>query len=135
MGALAEALLLERPRRTRTRPSPPNTSTCRSAASTPGGTKPPSPTTNSQLLPVATEDAAGNVTRVENNYRVLAPWLSTDPNLNRNGVRYDALGMVVATAAMGKLLGDGSDEGDTLDTSTDEPSPSDDPTTKRRLRR
>ena len=30
---------------------------------------------------------------------------------------------------MGKLLADGSDEGDHLDTSTDEPSPSDDPTT------
>ena len=63
------------------------------------------------------------------NYRVLAPWLVTDPNVNRSGVRFDALGMVVATAAMGKLLPDGTDEGDHLDTTTAEPSASDDPTT------
>ena len=61
---------------------------------------------------------------------MLAPWLLTDPNLNLSGVRYDALGMVVATAAMGKPLGDGEYEGDYLDTSTAEPSPSDDPTTR-----
>ncbi len=83
-----------------------------------------------RLLPVTSKDAAGNVTNVENNYRVLAPWLLTDSNLNRSGVRYDALGMVVATAAMGKQLAGGANEGDSLDTSTDEPSLSDSPTTE-----
>ena len=39
-------------------------------------------------------------------------------------------GMIVATAAMGKLQADGSDEGDHLDTSTAEPSAGDDPTAR-----
>jgi RHS repeat-associated protein len=82
------------------------------------------------LLLTQTIDAAGNTTLAESNYRVLAPWLVTDPNLNRNGVRYDPLAMVTATAAMGKLLPDGTDEGDHLDTSTAEASPTDDPTTR-----
>ena len=54
---------------------------------------------------------------------MLAALALTDSNLNRSGVRYDALGMVVATAGMGKLLPDGTDEGDHLDTSTAEPPP------------
>ncbi|MGH3274933.1 MAG: toxin TcdB middle/C-terminal domain-containing protein, partial [Streptosporangiaceae bacterium] len=83
-----------------------------------------------KLLVTQATDAAGNVTRAAGNYRVLAPWLVTDPNLNRNGVRYDPLGLVTATAAMGKLLPDGTDEGDHLDTTTAEPSASDDPTTR-----
>ncbi len=82
------------------------------------------------LLVVQHTDPVGNTTLAQGNYRVLAPWLLTDPNLNRSGVRYDALGMVVATAVMGKLLANGSDEGDHLDTTTAEPSPSDDPTTR-----
>jgi RHS repeat-associated protein len=82
------------------------------------------------LLVAETTDAFDNTTQAASNYRVLRPWLITDPNLNRSGVRYDALGMVVATALMGKLLPDGTDEGDHLDTSTDEPSASDDPTTR-----
>jgi RHS repeat-associated protein len=81
-----------------------------------------------RLLPVSSKDAVGNVTNVQNNYRVLAPWLSTDSNLNRSGLRYNALGMVTATAVMGKRLSDGTDEGDTLDTSTEEPSANDSPT-------
>ena len=80
------------------------------------------------LLVTQTTDAAGNVTSAQHNYRVLQPWLATDPNLNRTGIRFDALGMVVATAAMGKLLRDGTDEGDHLDTSTAEASADDDPT-------
>ena len=32
------------------------------------------------------------LTQAASNYRVLAPWLVTDANLNRNGVRYDPLG-------------------------------------------
>ncbi|MCB0184051.1 MAG: hypothetical protein KDE31_07300, partial [Caldilineaceae bacterium] len=44
-----------------------------------------------------------------NNYRVLQPELTTDPNGNRSAVAFDALGMVVGTAVMGKrnqTLGD-----------------------------
>jgi RHS repeat-associated protein len=82
------------------------------------------------LLVTRTTDAAGNTTLAQGNYRVLQPWLVTDPNLNRNGVRYDPLGMITATAAMGKLLPDGTDEGDHLNTSTAESSPDDDPTTR-----
>jgi RHS repeat-associated protein len=82
------------------------------------------------LLVTQTADAVGNVTSAQHNYRVLQPWLVTDPNLNRTGVRFDALSMVLATAAMGKLLPHGTDEGDHLDTSTAEASASDDPTTR-----
>jgi RHS repeat-associated protein len=85
---------------------------------------------NHNLLVTQTTDAAQNTTLAQGNYRVLRPWLVTDPNLNRNGVRYDPLGMITATATMGKLLPDGTDEGDHLDTSTAEPSPHDDPTTR-----
>jgi RHS repeat-associated protein len=85
---------------------------------------------NHDLLVTQTTDAAGNTTLAQGNYRVLRPWLVADPNLNRSGVRYDPLGMITATAAMGKLLPDGTDEGDHLDTSTAEPSPGDDPTTR-----
>ena len=82
------------------------------------------------LLVVQHTDPVGNTTLAQGNYRVLAPWLLTDPNLNRSGVRYNPLGMVIATAVMGKLLANGSDEGDHLDTTTAEPSPSDDPTSR-----
>jgi RHS repeat-associated protein len=82
------------------------------------------------LLVAERTDAAGNTTLAQHNYRVLGPWLVTDPNLNRSGVRFDALGMIVMTAVMGKLQPDGSDEGDHLDTSTPEVSPADDPTTR-----
>jgi len=37
-----------------------------------------------------------------NDYRVLQPTLVTDPNRNRSAVAFDALGMVVGTAVMGK---------------------------------
>lgn len=82
------------------------------------------------LLVAQTTDAVGNTTLASSNYRVLGPWLVTDANSNRSGVRYDALGMVVATAVMGKVQPDGTSEGDHLDTSTDEPSAGDDPTTR-----
>lgn len=81
------------------------------------------------LLPVTTLDPVGNATVAKNNYRVLHPWLVTDANGNRAGVRLDELGMVVASASMGKPLPDGADEGDHLDLDTPEPSPGDDPTT------
>lgn len=58
-----------------------------------------------------TEDAMGNIVRAEIDYRVLQPSEVTDPNGNRAQAAYDALGMVVATAVMGKV---GQNEGDTL---------------------
>lgn len=54
-------------------------------------------------------DALGNVTTAEIDYRVLKPFLTTDPNGNRSRVAFDVLGMVVGTAVMGKAtqtLGD-----------------------------
>ena len=66
------------------------------------------------LLVQETRDAAGNrVTAGERdltgalamqgiNYRVLQPALVMDPNRNRAAAAFDALGLVVATAAMGK---------------------------------
>ena len=82
------------------------------------------------LLPTKTTDALGNAVVAKNNYRVLRPWLLTDANLNRTGVRFDAVGLVVASAVMGKLQDDGTDEGDHLDLTTPEASAADDPTTR-----
>ncbi|MGH2905155.1 MAG: SpvB/TcaC N-terminal domain-containing protein [Solirubrobacterales bacterium] len=77
------------------------------------------------LLPTETEDAAGNVSRVRNHYRVLGGDLITDANDNRNGVRFDALGMVVASFVLGKA---GAGEGDVFDDAAFEASVVDDPT-------
>lgn len=76
------------------------------------------------LLVLETEDALGNKARAGtraadgstingNDYRVLQPRVMTDPNLNRSQVAFDALGLVVGTAVMGRL--DGPVEGDTID--------------------
>jgi RHS repeat-associated protein len=65
------------------------------------------------LLIVETRDALGNVVTAATlddeghaanriNYRVLRPFWLTDPNGNRAAVAFDALGMVVGTAVMGK---------------------------------
>ena len=64
------------------------------------------------LLVVETRDALDNAMRAANDYRVLQPFMQTDPNGNRTKVAFDALGLVVGTAVMGK-----PDEGlgDTLD--------------------
>ena len=54
-------------------------------------------------------DGTGNITKPSNDYRVLQPALMMDPNRNRAAVAFDALGMVVGTAVMGKpeeTLGD-----------------------------
>ena len=51
-----------------------------------------------------------NPTRSGNDYRVLQPRLVTDPNRNSSEVVFDAVGMVVATAAKAK----GDTPGDTL---------------------
>lgn len=62
------------------------------------------------LLVTSTKDPLDNLVQVENNYRVLSPAALIDLNLNRTEVEFDALGMVVRTAVMGK-----HGEGDTLD--------------------
>lgn len=64
------------------------------------------------LMPVEVRDAIGNVAMSEIDYRVLAPYRITDANRNRSEVAFDALGLVVGTALMGKL---GQHAGDSLD--------------------
>jgi RHS repeat-associated protein len=56
-------------------------------------------------------NAAGEITSIGIDYRIVAPVMLTDPNLNRTMIEVDALGMVVKTAVMGK---EGAEEGDTL---------------------
>jgi hypothetical protein len=66
------------------------------------------------LRMVETRDALGNRVTVEaEDYRVLQPRLVSDPNRNQTEVAFDALGMVVGTAVMGKPL-PAPVEGDTL---------------------
>ncbi len=66
------------------------------------------------LLMAETRDALGNRVTVDaNDYRVLQPRLVSDPNRNQTEVAFDALGMVVGTAIMGKSL-PAKVEGDTL---------------------
>jgi RHS repeat-associated protein len=57
-------------------------------------------------------DPRGMLTRDGNDYRVLGPWLVSDPNRNRTAVSYDALGRVAGGAQMGKP---GERLGDTLE--------------------
>ncbi len=64
------------------------------------------------LLVVLTADALQNTVKAENDYRVLQPWLVIDPNRNHTAAAFDALGLVVVTAVMGK---DGAQEGDLLE--------------------
>jgi len=66
------------------------------------------------LLTLSTVDPVGNVVSAGeraadstvapggHDYRVLSPSLVADPNRNRGAVAFDALGLVVATAVMGK---------------------------------
>jgi RHS repeat-associated protein len=58
-------------------------------------------------------NAAGSVIVPANNYRVLQPTVIMDPNRNRAAVAFDALGLVVGTAVMGKPS-PAAAEGDTL---------------------
>jgi len=67
------------------------------------------------LLLARTEDALHNAVTAESDYRVLQPKLVTDPNGNQSAVAFDALGMVVGTAVMGKKEEpDGQAKGDSL---------------------
>ena len=67
------------------------------------------------LLAEQTRDALPaprtNVIQVRNDYRVMQPWEVIDPNGNRAQVAFDALGMVVGTAVMGKAA---ENQGDNL---------------------
>jgi RHS repeat-associated protein len=65
------------------------------------------------LFAVRTEDAAHNSTEAIYDYRVLQPRLLIDPNGNRSEARFDALGMVVGTAHMGKAAAPA--QGDSFD--------------------
>ncbi len=67
-----------------------------------------------RLLVVQTTDPVGNTVGADHDYRVLQPERVTDPNGNRSEVAFDALGLVAATAVMGKL-GEGEHEGDVLE--------------------
>ncbi len=61
------------------------------------------------LLVSETRDPLQNTVSALNDYRVLQPWQLTDPNGNRSRAAFDALGLVVGTAVMGKeseTLGD-----------------------------
>jgi RHS repeat-associated protein len=63
-----------------------------------------------KLFPAQTKDALENTMTAGYDYRVLHPRLVTDPNGNRSEVAFDALGMVVGSAVIGK-----AGEGDTLE--------------------
>ena len=54
------------------------------------------------LLTTSMQDAVGNTASAINNYRVLNPSVVTDANGNQSAVLCDALGLVTATALMGK---------------------------------
>lgn len=65
-------------------------------------------------LTVGERDTDGKLTVKGNDYRVLQPRMQMDPNRNRSAVAFDALGLVVGTALMGKPV-PAAAEGDTLD--------------------
>lgn len=67
------------------------------------------------LFVIEVTDPLDNTVSAAYDMRVLAPYEVTDPNGNRAQARFDELGMVVATAVMGK---DGDSDGDTLDDPT-----------------
>lgn len=61
------------------------------------------------MLARQSTDAVGNVTVAHNDYRVLKPSRTTDPNGNDSEVAFDCMGQVVGTAVRGK-----AGEGDSL---------------------
>jgi RHS repeat-associated protein len=71
---------------------------------------------DAHALPMtATVDPLDNRVDIDTDYATLSPTKMTEPNGNRAAVRLDEVGLVVATAAMGK---DGAGEGDTLEDPT-----------------
>ncbi|WP_205324731.1 SpvB/TcaC N-terminal domain-containing protein [Glycomyces sp. YM15] len=67
------------------------------------------------LAIVTVRDVIGHEVHIEHDYRVLAPRAATDPAGNRAAVRFDALGVPVASALLGKP---GEPGMDTLDDPT-----------------
>ncbi len=67
------------------------------------------------LLLQTVADAMNNTTSAGIDYRVLAPFSTTDPNGNLTWFRYDGLGLLVAIAQWGKGEGDAFDAGFTSD--------------------
>ena len=65
------------------------------------------------LLPLQVTDAAGLTTAAEYHYRVLQARVVTDVNGNRTAVSFSPLGLVTASAVMGKT---GEQVGDTIET-------------------
>jgi RHS repeat-associated protein len=63
------------------------------------------------LFVTGVTDPVGNAVTAAYDMRVLAPYEVTDPNGNRAQAQFDVLGMVVATAVMGKV---GATDGDSL---------------------
>lgn len=70
------------------------------------------------LLALQTTDALGNVTTATNDYRVLGPYKSVDPNGNTSEVAFDCFGTVAGTAVYGKAGEGDSLAGFTADLST-----------------
>ena len=64
---------------------------------------------NYDLLLTGAQDALGNTVNAVNDYRVMQPIQVTDPNGNYTQAAYDTLGLLMATAVMGK-----NGEGDSL---------------------
>jgi RHS repeat-associated protein len=64
------------------------------------------------LLPKQVTNAIGLTTAAEYDYRTLKPRMTTDANGNRRAVSFSPLGLVTATAVMGK---EGEQAGDTLE--------------------
>ncbi len=64
------------------------------------------------LAAVESRDPLENTLHSAIDYRVLSPYRLTDANENRSQIAFDALGMVVGTAIMGKK---GDSQGDTLE--------------------
>jgi RHS repeat-associated protein len=67
------------------------------------------------LLATLSRDALNNEIRAEYDYRVLQPKAVIDPNHNRSEAAFDTLGMLAATAILGKVQNGQSESGDSLD--------------------
>jgi RHS repeat-associated protein len=66
------------------------------------------------VVTVVTKDELDN-DLIALDYRVLQPWMVTDPNGNRTAVSFDILGLVALTSVMGKIKEtDGKQKGDTI---------------------
>ncbi len=79
------------------------------------------------LMALELRDPMGSTTRVLPNYRLMQAYGAVDDNGNRQCVRFDALGVPMATAVMGKP---GEQVGDLMDLSSPEATTGEHPTTK-----